>query len=370
MTELTAPLPTYQEQREPAPPTPLRPSWTSFLSIAIMIATGIGFGFAMNKGQVHLPSVIQGQMSFERFTMMKMFVAALGTSVASKAFFRAINPAAFEGIQNQRASDPSHAAVLAAGGLILGGGMMLSGSCPGSVYVQLGAGIPSAIPVFCGALTGTFVFGLLKPLILKWQDGKFKITTSFSISPWSQGGFGFLLLGTASALEVFVPESNYAPSFGSVWLPSVAGVVVGAMQLPLVFLLRRSLGATASYKIIVGAAVESIRRLFGASINWIHVPFLTDLSALVFVVGVIAGSVLAGAPSPASLGVGPSTPVAFVGGGLLGFGATVASGCTSGHGLSGVALLMKSSLIVLPCIFAGAMGMSFLTHHLKAIDLN
>ncbi|KAF0699435.1 Aste57867_9977 [Aphanomyces stellatus] len=85
------------------------PVWTA----SIMIATGAGFGYAMNKGQVHLPSLIQGQMSFERFTMMKLFVAELGNSFASNAIFRTINPAAFDEIQKQCACDPSHAAVLA-----------------------------------------------------------------------------------------------------------------------------------------------------------------------------------------------------------------------------------------------------------------
>ncbi|KAF0699436.1 Aste57867_9978 [Aphanomyces stellatus] len=326
-----------------------------------MLATGAGFGFAMNKGQVHLPSVIQTQMTFERFTMMKMFVAALGTSVVAKAIFRAVNPAAFEAIQKKRASDPSHAAVLAAGGLILGAGMTLSGSCPGSVYVQLGAGIPSAVPVFLGALVGTLALSLVKPKITQWQQGKSAVDTTISISSLTQAVVGVAILAVAATLEFMLPESTTSPT----WLPSAAGVVVGTMQLPLVFVLHKSLHATASYKIVAGRTVDSARQLLGCSLSWLHVPFVADLSTLIFVVGVVAGSGLAGAPSDPSMGATPTSPMALVGGVLLGFGANLASGCTSGHGLSGVALLMKSSMIVLPCIFAGAMSTAFLARFIS-----
>ncbi|RLO09850.1 hypothetical protein DYB28_004654 [Aphanomyces astaci] len=105
-------------------------------------------------------------MSMSQFTMMKMFLAALGTSAVSKAIFHALRPKDFEAIQRKRAADPSHAVVLATGGLLLGIGMDISGSCPGSVYVQLGAGIPTALPVFGGVLAGTLLAtALAKPMV-------------------------------------------------------------------------------------------------------------------------------------------------------------------------------------------------------------
>ncbi|KAF0720465.1 Aste57867_291 [Aphanomyces stellatus] len=344
--------------KEPTKKTTSPTLWST--STGIMVATGVVFGYAMNKGQVHLPSVIQDQMSFGRFTMMKLFLAALGTSATSKAAFRALHPAAFEGIQEERASEPSHAAVLAAGGLILGAGMTLSGSCPGSVYVQLGAGIPSAVPVFAGALAGTLLFGFLQPMITQWQQGKARVQSTLHVSTAIQCIVGVALIGASAGLELIFPESLYPVSASPTWSPTVAGVVVGALQLPLVFFLGRSLGSISSYKIIVGRTVDAVRHVFGCFP--VDMPLIADLSTLLFVIGVVAGSMAAGAPSPASLAAGPPTPLALVGGVLLGFGANLASGCTSGHGFSGVAMLMTSSMIVLPCIFAGAMGTALVSY--------
>jgi hypothetical protein len=45
--------------------------------------------------------------------------------------------------------------------------------------------------------------------------------------------------------------------------------------------------------------------------------------------------------------------VAFVGGGLMAFGARLAGGCTSGHGISGTLQLNVASWIAVICFFIG-----------------
>eukprot|EP00960_Hanusia_phi_P001566 45202-Hanusia_phi.AAC.1 len=54
-------------------------------------------------------------------------------------------------------------------------------------------------------------------------------------------------------------------------------------------------------------------------------------------------------------GLAQGVPViqAFVGGFLSIFGSRFASGCTSGHGLSGMALMVTKSVIAVPAMFAG-----------------
>ncbi|ETV64342.1 hypothetical protein H257_18750 [Aphanomyces astaci] len=325
-------------------------AWKSPSSLGVMVTTGAAFGFAMNKGQVHLPMVIQNQMSMSQFTMMKMFLAALGTSVVSKAIFHALRPKDFEAIQRKRAADPSHAVVLATGGLLLGIGMDISGSCPGSVYVQLGAGIPTALPVFGGVLAGTLLAtALAKPMIAQWQANKRRINTTVLLSWPAHALLGVVILGSSVALEFVAPE---LPLPSSAWLPTLAGIAVGSLQLPLVFILHRSLGATLSYKILLDKIFSPVREVT----QFLHLPTISDLSTLVFVVSVVAGSAVATSTPPLPIGSLPSVAASLVGGAFIGVGSTVACGCTSGHGLSGVALLMKSSLIVLPFIFAGGIA--------------
>ncbi|CAF3641883.1 unnamed protein product [Rotaria sp. Silwood1] len=55
-------------------------------TVLYAIIFGILFGFFMNKGTVFVAPTIRKQMLFQRFAMLKMFLAALGTSMLSTCF--------------------------------------------------------------------------------------------------------------------------------------------------------------------------------------------------------------------------------------------------------------------------------------------
>ncbi|OQR94303.1 hypothetical protein THRCLA_08203 [Thraustotheca clavata] len=326
------------------PASGLRP-----LAVVTLLSTGAGFGYAMNKGQVYLPFVIIEQMSFHRFTMMKMFTAALGMSLISKATFRMLLPNEFDEMQSKRASSPSTASVLVIGGLILGAGMTISGSCPGSVYVQLGAQVPTALWCFLGTASGAYLTSLSRSFISACQEGKAKVATTVPLGWVGQGMIGVTLLAASAGLGKMLPE--VVPSYA--WNPSVAGAVVGALQMPMIFLLRKSLGASAGVKIALGEMAASARCVVGDA-KCLQLPRFSDFSQAIFVIGIILGSFYAGNSSQAIANeVLPSTAESIIGGAMIAIGAGLAGGCTSGHGLSGVAMLMKSSWYVLPAIFIG-----------------
>jgi uncharacterized membrane protein YedE/YeeE len=48
------------------------------------------------------------------------------------------------------------------GGIIFGLGWALVGSCPGPIFILLGAGFFPVLLVLLGALCGTFLYGLLR----------------------------------------------------------------------------------------------------------------------------------------------------------------------------------------------------------------
>jgi uncharacterized membrane protein YedE/YeeE len=48
------------------------------------------------------------------------------------------------------------------GGLFFGLGWALVGSCPGPIFILLGAGFLPVILVLFGALLGTFIYGLIR----------------------------------------------------------------------------------------------------------------------------------------------------------------------------------------------------------------
>jgi uncharacterized protein len=58
-----------------------------------------------------------------------------------------------------------------------------------------------------------------------------------------------------------------------------------------------------------------------------------------------------------------SLPVLVVAGLLVGFGTSLGSGCTSGHGVCGIARLSKRSIVATSVFFGVAMLTVFLTRH-------
>jgi uncharacterized membrane protein YedE/YeeE len=67
---------------------------------------------------------------------------------------------------------------------------------------------------------------------------------------------------------------------------------------------------------------------------------------LSFVLGLVSGGFVLSLALPSAFGVSPvSLGVAVLAGALVGLGTTLANGCTSGHGVCGVARLSKRSLV-------------------------
>lgn len=153
------------------------------------------------------------------------------------------------------------------------------------------------------------------------------------------------------------------------WSPYLAGMVIGLLQIPAFLLIDTALGASSSYVTVGGllasafdpsvAGIDYVARHVAATgKNWWQVALVVGIA-----VGAFASMRLSGARrqpvSPVwarALGTA-SVPVrcavAFAGGFLMLVGARLADGCTSGHGLSGVAQLAVSSTIAVAAMFVG-----------------
>ena len=84
-----------------------------------------------------------------------------------------------------------------------------------------------------------------------------------------------------------------------------------------------------------------------------------------FVAGLILGALayvlLSG--GPVTVDVLASPPAIVLGGLLVGFGTRMGSGCTSGHGLCGLALFSRRSAVATGVFFGVAIVTVFLTRH-------
>ena len=142
---------------------------TIALFIAIGLAMGLVFGFALEKSRVFEPGVILGQLQLNNFVMLKVFLTATATGLIALAVLNGLDIVSLhpKGL-NWKAN--------LVGGLILGAGIALAGACPGTVLAQIGAGYRDAWFTIAGGLAGAAAYGYLhpaiKPLIADAAAGK------------------------------------------------------------------------------------------------------------------------------------------------------------------------------------------------------
>lgn len=138
-------------------------------AILVGLATGIVFGFALEKGRVFEPGIIVGQMQIRSFIMLKMFLAA----VVSGLLVLAVLNGMF-GIKLSLKPLLWRADLI--GGLILGAGIALAGACPGTTLAQIGAGYRDAWFIVVGGVAGAIAYGYLdQPITAAFAENGAKV---------------------------------------------------------------------------------------------------------------------------------------------------------------------------------------------------
>ena len=160
------------------------------------------------------------------------------------------------------------------------------------------------------------------------------------------------------------------------WSPYAAGILIGLLQIPAFLTIETALGASSSY-VTVGATIASwvdpsiftidyvARHVATTAKNWWQVALVAGIAVGAFLSARLSGaqrrpispiwSRALGSPSPSR-----RYAVAFAAGLLMLLGARIADGCTSGHGLSGMAQLAVGSTVAVAAMFAGGIAAAFL----------
>lgn len=134
-------------------------------AILIGLATGIVFGFALEKSRVFEPGIIAGQMQLRNFLMLKVFLAAVITGLVVLAVLNGLF-----GVKLSLKPLLYKADII--GGLILGAGIALAGACPGTTLAQIGAGYRDAWFILLGGLAGALFYGYFDAPITALFDEK------------------------------------------------------------------------------------------------------------------------------------------------------------------------------------------------------
>jgi uncharacterized protein len=86
---------------------------------------------------------------------------------------------------------------------------------------------------------------------------------------------------------------------------------------------------------------------------------------LIFIVGLLIGTVVAGlyAGTAQTIAYGSNTVMTAIGGVIVGIGVTLGAGCTSGHGICGMARFSMRSLVATCTFMAVAIIIVFIVRH-------
>lgn len=160
------------------------------------------------------------------------------------------------------------------------------------------------------------------------------------------------------------------------WSPYVAGIVIGLLQIPAFLIIETALGASSSY-VTVGALITSwvdpsilnigyaANHVAATAKNWWQVALVAGIAIGAFVSARWSGAKRRPISPIWARALGSASPgrryaVAFAAGFLMLLGARIADGCTSGHGLSGMAQLAVGSTVAVAAMFAGGIAAAML----------
>ena len=223
------------------------------------------------------------------------------------------------------------------GGLLFGASMRWAGGCAAGVWYKIGAGSIGSLAALLGMAMGATVLDL-GPLAGMRESIQ-------SLGP---------PLGVPSTAWVWAPVAGLAlvallwragAGVAGHWSWRRTGLVMGVIGIaawPLSSLAARDFGMA-----VVPGTVSLLADPIGRFMSW----------DVLFVLGIPLGAFIAARKdgpitvSTASLGEATKR---FAGGLGLGVGASIAAGCTVGHGLTGIPLLSPGSVVAVISIFAGS----------------
>jgi len=248
------------------------------------------------------------------------------------------------------------------GGCLLGIGMTLSGSCPGTVFVQVGTGVSAGLYTLGGAVLGGIIWSnvlrsVLTSLKSRTSPPKPETLTIYGVLGTSREVAALGVGATFAGIVAAISALDLVKTRGLV-SPVVGGLLVAGAQTLSAVTRKTLLGTSGSF--------EELGDYFSWFLRGSHNSKGANSSGgkpssstITVVTGMIFGALglSLAYPLPQMLpAVHLEAARLVLGGVLLTIGARIGGGCTSGHGISGISLLSVSSFVTVAAMFAGAMG--------------
>ncbi len=295
------------------------------------LVIGAGYGYVSQRGAFCMNSGFRMAVAERNTTKVKAYALAIALQmVAVPVVFAA-------GL-----SSPTYPALLpvgaVVGGLLFGASMRWAGGCAAGVWYKAGSGSIGSVAAVLGMALGAVLLEL-GPL------SGFRAAVQAMGPSVGDGALEVWAYAPIAGVVVIAALWRTAPGVAGDWSWRRTGIaigVLGALAWPLSSLGARDFGM-AIIPGTVGVFAEPLRRF----LTW----------DVLFVLGIPVGAFLAAratGPIGASKVSITDAGKRFAGGLGLGVGASLAAGCTVGHGLTGVPLLAPGSIVAIAAIFAGS----------------
>ena len=234
--------------------------------------------------------------------------------------------------------------------------MATTGACPGTAIIQAAMGIESGPFVLLGGVLGAAVHMQTLPSSCSLDFETPARKDTLPTSPSHERKLDIDKRKMVLAYEVVcisIIALTPATKTGAFALlhPVVGGIVLGLAQAASVALRSRTIGVSMVFEDIGRCVWQDRWRGFS-------LQYLTP--AVQFALGIfLASTVVAGSTPTASESFHVSALAAILGGAVMVFGARLAGGCPSGHGISGMAALSIGSMVSVSAMIAGGVGTAY-----------
>ncbi|MNF45250.1 hypothetical protein D3C85_165580 [compost metagenome] len=132
------------------------------MNVLKYLLVGFVFGIVLTKSEAVSWYRIYEMFQFQSFHMYGIMGVAVATGLTGIQIIKRTKLKSIKGQPIEILDKEKGSTRYWIGGVFFGLGWALVGSCPGPIFILIGAGFFPVILVLLGALTGTFIYGLLK----------------------------------------------------------------------------------------------------------------------------------------------------------------------------------------------------------------
>lgn len=132
------------------------------MNVVKYFLVGFLFGIVLTKSEAVSWYRIYEMFQFQSFHMYGIIGVAVATGVVGIQIIKRKNIKDINGLPIEILDKENNSVRYLVGGISFGLGWALVGSCPGPIFILIGAGFMPVIIVLIGALIGTTIYGALK----------------------------------------------------------------------------------------------------------------------------------------------------------------------------------------------------------------